>query len=349
MATESFEVVLRDLLLNESDSNRLAGTILRRLQNESPSASEMHAFINFLIHAGYRQSVVNILAELFQAQRPVPLLTFSHVLYRSGFRPNHVFLQHLLQANDHQKPAERLPHFYPWETLEPQLKAIRQNTITHLIKTQGDRKQRLLEKLEYLRNNRMIEEEEKLLRDLVQMYPEEQTLLRSHEDFSERWARNVLSRNQRENYDWSDLEIAPKLSPALSSLVTVMAEAMLKVAQKKPDIAYNLAVGLYMMEQYEHAAEVLQYAPVSPAADWLQLEVMWRSRRYVECLDAIATIENRYAEDPETVFGATYYRALTLNGLGQRHVATQLLKSIVHIRPHYRSAHSLLLKWGGSP
>jgi thioredoxin-like negative regulator of GroEL len=101
------------------------------------------------------------------------------------------------------------------------------------------------------------------------------------------------------------------------------------------------------MELFEQARKLLEMAPSTLAVDWLYLDVLLKCRRYAEGLDALLTLERRYANDPETTFAATYARAQALAGLGQVGAAAALLKSLVSIRPGYRSAHSLLLQWGG--
>ena len=111
--------------------------------------------------------------------------------------------------------------------------------------------------------------------------------------------------------------------------------------------AYNLAIGLYFIELYHEALQVIRRAPESSAKDWFYLELLLRCGRYLECLDEVNQIELKYSADPESTFAATYIRAQALWGLGQTGSAIELLRSIVDIRPSYRSAHSLLNEWAG--
>jgi hypothetical protein len=110
-------------------------------------------------------------------------------------------------------------------------------------------------------------------------------------------------------------------------------------------MAYDFAVGLYVMELYHHAVEMIRLAPTGLAQDWFHLESLFKARRYLECLENINVAELTYSDDPETSFAATYLRARVLHGLGQTHPAKELLRSIVSIRPVYRSAASLLTDW----
>jgi len=85
----------------------------------------------------------------------------------------------------------------------------------------------------------------------------------------------------------------------------------------------------------------------SPSADWLRIELMILARKYVDALNEAATLEARYASDPEAAFAITYARARALKGLGQDELATDLLRSLVRVRPSYKSAQSLLMDWSG--
>jgi tetratricopeptide (TPR) repeat protein len=122
---------------------------------------------------------------------------------------------------------------------------------------------------------------------------------------------------------------------------------MNEIACGKPDLAYDLAMGLQMMDFHSEALQILALASPSPAVDWLRLELEVRARRFVTALEEAHRLETLYASDPDAAFAATYARARALYGLGEKQTAIDLLRGLVKIRPHYRSAHSLLLDWAG--
>src|SRR5690606_33984702 len=89
----------------------------------------------------------------------------------------------------------------------------------------------------------------------------------------------------------------------------VIVRACEELAARNGKMAYNLALLLCFMELYEPALNILKHASPDPAVDWLYTEILLNARHFVECLDALTAIEGRYADDPETIFGVTYYRA----------------------------------------
>lgn len=344
---ESFEAVIRDLLVHEKNSDQLASQLILKIESGTLQHAELVAYLNFLVHAGYKKSAIEILTHLFQGQRPIPLMTFCFILQQSGFKPGREFIKHIVSAQKEQNPADQLKYFYPWEH-DSFFSKLRKDTIEQNIVANKERKMRYIDKLEYLRNNRMINEEEKLINEIAEEYLDEEPFKNIKQEFAERWAREILSRKTRPATIREDMDPSLTVDLELAEIINVITQEMINIIKKKATLSYDFAIGLYFLEQYESALKIIKYAPSSSAVDWLTLDLLLKAHRYVECLDAIETVEKRYADDPETTFGTTYYRALALNFLGQKNTATQLLKSIVHIRPTYRSAHSLLIKWGGT-
>ena len=61
--------------------------------------------------------------------------------------------------------------------------------------------------------------------------------------------------------------------------------------------------------------------------------------------EAVNHLEIKYVDDPETTFAVAYLRAQCLRELGQEAAALETLRSLVRVRPNYRSAHALILEW----
>jgi hypothetical protein len=118
-----------------------------------------------------------------------------------------------------------------------------------------------------------------------------------------------------------------------------------KLAVENREIALDLALAFWFLEDHNRALEILAWAPAGRAHDWLNAELLFASRRFVEALELLNTVEVKYVEDPESTFAVSYLRAQCLKELGQHASALEIMQSIVHIRPHYRSAHALILQW----
>lgn len=344
--SEAIELAIRDLLLTEGDSDRVAQSLYRRLTEDAPNRKERAEFLNYLIHSGYYSEAFEIYRHWFKTSFPIPLTPFCHLLYLSGFKPGKIFLDQLFKLNEVSANENKVRTFPPWEDLDFRFVEIKKNIANELLEKNQQKRLRDFEKLEYLRINRMIAEEEKYLDELIALYPEEASLISDKKNFKQRWAREVIAEKALKTFNDSAGHDDPVFTQDEKIAGEKLTQVFLKLAKEKPELAYLLSIGLYFLDLYSNAILVLNSAPISRETDWFSVELLLKSRRYAECLDACYQIENRYTDDPETTFGATYYRAQALYGLGQSTTAKDLLRSLVGIRPSYRSAHSLLLKWG---
>jgi thioredoxin-like negative regulator of GroEL len=207
-----------------------------------------------------------------------------------------------------------------------------------------------------MRANRMFEQELSVLDEFQAEIPGEPEIKQAKEAYNLRWARDIVA-NSAANSGTSD-NPTDDLQRKLQSKADWLSEDQLdnkdlvvkraiEIAQGDPQLAYDLAIALHMMDFNSEAIEVLDCAVESPATDWLRLELMIRARQFVTALEEANNLELRYAGVPDSSFSVTYARARALYGLGQTETAIDLLKSIVRIRPHYKSAQSLLTEWNG--
>jgi hypothetical protein len=339
------ELVIRDLLLAYKDSKIVAQKIIERLKTEKMNRNDRKAFVAFLINHGFYNEAYTLFADWFTEKKRVPLRHFVFALHRSGFRPGRDFLRYLFEAQNELEEKDRIRTFAPWEEFSSQLAQMRNDLVRDLEERLVRRRREHFEKLEFLREQRMIKEEERLLIKLSERYPDDGEIIRLQQEFKERWARHLLAEKALEAVQKDIFERRHTLTPEQIQWADQFSELMEECLVDHPRQAYNFSLGLHFMELYEHALILLRHAGRDTATLWFRLELLLKARRYIECLDDIANIENELSNNPETTFASTYLRAQVLKGLGQTGKALELLKSIVAIRPHYRSAHSLLLEW----
>ncbi|MEQ1875634.1 MAG: hypothetical protein ABL958_03245 [Bdellovibrionia bacterium] len=125
------------------------------------------------------------------------------------------------------------------------------------------------------------------------------------------------------------------------------AQLMVQESQRHPATAYDISISLRFMGLHDEALVALGFAPRNTSVLWLELELLLETGRFVEVLDKADNIERKLTSDPEASFSAAYARAIALHGLGQFAEAKKILEGIVKVKPAYRSAHSLLMKWKG--
>ena len=342
---QNLEAVLSDTLLTQGSTSRIAESLLKRLATEVPKGHERQAFVRFLIHAGYCKEVLELFARWLQSKKNIPLHEFAHTLCLAKAEPTEEVLAHLTLAQKEVMADEKIQYLLNWESKYSFFREAREESVKKAKQSELDAKNKWITQIEYYQSHRMIDEEEKLLKMLLEIYPKDEYFLKQKENFKERWARAIIANQSEAKTDQELSNLEPKFTQRQVDLAEIMFSAMQKEAIQTPSYAYNFAIGFYLMELYEHSRRILTYAPESLATDWFFVEILLQSRRYIEGLDALQSLELKYADDPETTFAITYYRAIALEGIGQIGPACALLKSLVSVRPAYRSAHELLLKW----
>ncbi len=355
--SEVFERAIRDMLLDEGNSDRVADNLLHRLRAESPGLKQRQAFLAFIINSGNAEFAMELYQLWFAEKRRIPFYPYCYLLAQSGFQPRPEFFKQLIAAHSAAEDSSPIEYFSAWEASCDELRQMKKQYYDAQKADARHHYQQQLSKLEYLKIHRMIDEERSLLEQLMFAYPDETGLRKQYDDLQSRWADAVIARRSGTNkpeqaLERIDLNLTALELKTLSAVCDGwLAAARDFAAKSQINMVYFLAVGLYMLELYNPAIEALRQIEKDPnwqhAADWLTLECLLKSRRFAEALDAVTTIEKQYADDPETSFGATYARALALEGLGQKAAAAELVQSIVQVRPSYRSAQALLRRLMG--
>lgn len=339
------ESAIRDLLLLGPSPGALCEKIGLRLKEHGGQRAERRAFLNFLIQSGDFKTAYELIGQWMPDKERIPWNEFLFLLKNSGYRPNKEFLDYFFKAMEDVSPKDAVLVFHGWNEIDSRFLELEKNFLKTLSKDSSDRLQLLFNKLDYFKTHRMIDEEQRLIEDLLLRFPENEKLQKDLQTFKSRWAHHLVAEKARnlteDNWLASALKPKPEEWDFGNHLLIVMKESV-RLNQAR---AYDFAIGFYLMELYHHAIEMIALAPENLATDWFRLEVLLKARRFLECLEMINFVETKYASDPETTFAATYLRSQVLYGLGQTYPAKELLRSIVHIRPNYRSASSLLAGW----
>lgn len=308
------------------------------------SESERQSIFSFGLNAGLYQQMLANFVEVFHEKTPTPWSHFLVLIDKLKIKPPPEIIESVIKGARRQDRIENLSLSHSWDLLDPRFSQMRIEVEKVRKQRFSDKKQILLDKIEFYRNQRMAEEERRAIRVLLKMFPDDPMVQGEFDQFQKQWARDVVARNideSRENRIFHN----PKIDTQLRKTAKILVDAMLVEAQQKPHTSYNLAIGLKMMGLPDLGLRVLAFADNNWASEWLAIELLIDCGRFVDCLNAVHELELEYSHDPETTFAATYARAKALFGLGQRGPAIDLLQSIVNVRPNYRSAFTLMTEW----
>lgn len=287
---------------------------------------------------------------LCQNQEELPWAQFAEVIGRSKLKPKPNELEAILEGAAAQNSLSDLIRSYKLDLWSKKFSDHRKKIVELRARDLEAKKADLKDRLQFMRSNRLVEQEAELLKEAEAMFPSDLDMKSERESFEIRWARDVIARAglAAESPDAEDLERrAERLTPEQIAIRDLIVNRAREVAQENADLAYDLAMALHFMEFHVDAIELLNQAPASPSIDWLRLDLMIFARLYVDALSEANRLEELYAGDPEAAFAATYARAHALKGLGQQEMAVELLRGLVRVRPGYKSAQSFLMDWSG--
>ncbi len=344
------EIKIRQLLLEGHSPSEAVAHLSDLMLREDLPEVELKALVNFFYNSGHYQAALKgLLNSLRELKIPYwPLL--AELVAMAPKRVTKDLIKATLKGAQKQDRSAQLVMSRALDSYEPKLLQLRKEALQERQRRHLDRIQDLKDRLQFFRSQQLMSEERKTLTLLRQIHPADSELQEAESDFEDRWAREVLSRGPFTDPHLTEAESsrlqADVLSEEEEALAKLLAEEVLSLTQNHPEQVYNFALFLWFIRLPKETLSVLDQAQeASASVDWLKLECLLESHRYVDALEWIRQLQVNYAEDPETAFASSYARAKALWGLKQGAQAIEVLESIVRIRPHYRAAHSLLKSW----
>lgn len=310
------------------------------------TSENVRAFCGFLLHAGLCVELIQFVAKhIMREDFEVPWPHLIEAISRTRPHIDDTLADSLLEGIDKTDMRADASRSKALDLQMPALRTERADRKLRVAKNYAKQKDSMLEQLITLRTQQLYEQEKRILSRLQKMYPRDPEVQREVQNHKERYALEILSKHSR-------LGPGAAFTPDMvidvpEELKAACADMLVKYAQENPELAKDFAVAAAMLEMWDAAVAALATNPGLPGADWIQLDLLLGSRRYLDLLNALSRIEQAYSENPETFFATAYLRAQALWGLGQKHQAIEVLESLLSSRPQYRSGTSLLALWRG--
>jgi tetratricopeptide (TPR) repeat protein len=346
------EAEISSLLSQSGDPQEVAEQLLHRWKHRMLSEAEQIDCAQFLIAAGLFPTFFATLARLAQKQERLPWGQIAEAVGRSHLQIDEDEVHALLTGAQQQDALHELVRSHRLDAVDSQFSRAREKIKEEKRSDLQNKLEFLKEKLVFMRNNRLFEQEAEVIREIQTLFPEQTEAAAELKSLQFRWAREIVGKHQETHDVTADLHWKMNnLSPELNAAKKLIVERAKDFAQKDPALAYDLALSLHSMDFNAEAVDILSLAHEigrgNEASDWLRLELMVLARQFVTALEEASRLELKYASDPEATFAANYARARALKGLGRTDMAIELLRSLVRIRPNYKSTQSLLLEWAG--
>ncbi len=337
------ELELRDILKKKPSSAKLLRHLVKALLSPAKTWDEKRVYWHFLRNWGKDATIVHTMIESLKTKERFPFDLFVDIT--SDLRPRSSTILALLKGLRKQRANHEIINARSWEKWDKRIGALRSQLLDELITEGRKEKQNMLEKFEFLRAQRLTEQAGRVLRRMLELFPNDPHLQKLKAEFEDEWARNVLSTHMTTLSNEKLERMVIRNSPADDEMLDCFMHAGEKICQEHPEFASDLAIGYFFMQEYNRALKALDWAPESLANEWLRVDLLIAARHFVEAMDLLGRLELKYAENPETSFAVNYLKAQCFKELGQKEAALEILQSIVRIRPGYRSAQALIQEW----
>lgn len=343
-----FEAEINSLLQKLGDPSLVADDLFRRWDLNLLTEEEQIDCAQFLVASGQYRALFERVNKLLSEKMKLPWAQLAEAVGYTKIAPTKTEIDAILEGAKEQESEEALIRSYQLDLWDRRFIELRAALQSRKAIDLAERKQALKDKLEFMRAQRMLEQEADILEEVQKLFPNEPEFAAEREAFEIRWAREVIANVSPHTDPTSELAWkADRLTPEQQTSKGMIVERAKKMAHANSKLAHDLAVCLHFMDFNSEAIEVLNLGPDSEAADWLRLELMIKARQFVNVLSEGSRLEVLYAANPDTAFAVVYARARALWGLGQSEMAIDLMSSLIRIKPNYKSAQALLSDWAG--
>lgn len=324
----------------------VADELLKKWHRNELASEDVDRVAHFLITFGFHNALAENLALKAKEKSLLPWGAIARIVVSASEKPNKEAIDNLFVGASEQESLDLLVRPPGLDELDSRFSKIRaEMTLERKMKIAKLRSD-YLDQAAIYRNDRMFEKERDLLKRLLEYFPNDSAIKEQYAELSTRQAREKLERHgSRLTEDELFYRKEQEIPQELKKVATDVANKIMAKANVSPDMAYNLALGLFQMGHINAAIEVLEKAPSNPSTDWLNIDLLIQSHRYLDVLCKLDELEQKYATDPEITFSTLYLRAQALWGLHQHASAIEILESLIKVRPDYRSAHALLTQW----
>lgn len=350
--SRALEIDIREHFYMFSDELVICEQILKKYESAPLTKSELDTLGLLSLKMGNAPSYIRFCLHRFNLDLEISWAHFIACLDQCNVHFDAAANQALLKAileSDSLDEAARC------HALDPILPQAQEHRVRRRESYQIEFEQRRSDLLRECSTNQtqgLDEEEERVLEKLRILCPNDPTIEKMHANFLERkWMRILEAKLQNNESPWEKYDFII-LDPEEKTQLDVILNSMhLHWAQNNfdEDLGHDFAIALLMWEYPEAALDFLSDLSPTPRIRWTRFEALLRARHFIALLSEIdkAEIQANNENNTEAILALIYLKALGLWGLGNRPAALEMMRTIVHHHPNYRSAMTLLRMWGG--
>lgn len=334
------ELHIREILESPSDLSDKVRALTQEAQS-APDEESFFIYLRFLFNAGFFQEFLSLVAESLERRAQIPWGLLIELLGQNQVNLSPSVVESLRKGIKRQNAETMIWAAYSLDSLFPEFASMREGLAKKFSQAEERRKEELLEKFEFLKNQRLEKEALQVLRLLKSTYPHDSQIKSLSSGFEEVRAREVLDdflhaseKTRTQAFRFSKDEL---------NFLELLRQSALTHIQRKPQDTWDLCLFFLFLDDYESALEIMNsQKSLTWAQAWLRAELLKQARRFIEALQQIDKIATQFSDQSDALIAITYFRAEIYGAMEQYPRAIELLESIARIRPQYRSTTRLL-------
>ncbi len=341
------ERFIRQLLLDKSDAKEISRDVVRHLLIHTSSRGEdLLSHFGFLITLGHTKEAIEYLESNDWDSAHAPIVLLVALITRLNLE--NTIEETIAEYLKQHSRTQALILANPKKIKSPRLRDQFLQIMNQLTKQNEQRFEKLVEQLEFFKNQRMWKDQREVIQKLLQEFPENKKTKEFQKTFNEIWAMEKIEQVLLDRQDLPEQTARPNLSIAEIEMLDVIFASASELVTSSRYLPTDFALMFQFFEAPNLALEFLK-TDIKPVSHlWLEAELLFICGRYVDVLLVLRTILEKATNDPETQFSVSYLRAQCFWKLGQQTRAKELISDILRVRPDYRSAQSLKIDWNSN-
>lgn len=332
-------------MLNEGQSlGLIADNLLLKSASRKIKYKDLSEISQFFVLSGLHKDLFRQYARRFFEKEHIAWPHFVEILLHHKIEIPPEVTEAIYKGSLKTKRQDFLALHKKWQSYDIRFQAIREKIWESKLADLEKLRHSLIQKIEFLKNHRLIDEENKAFLKYLEIFPTDERIHRLYSDFKERQARQLITKKieEQKNRETS-FTITDSIDEKEDIYSKFLSEFLIKELKEKPLLAYNFSIMFCFFEEYEQALRILDFYPEKNSVFWLKLELLVFANNYLLVLSECERWEvEQSTSSIDERLAVIYTKAKAYKALKQRAQAVEQFKSILKIRPQYRSAQTLL-------
>ena len=320
-------------------SMALKGCTLEKIAGKLKETPHFSAYCAFLFSAGLYQYLLQYLIDRLKKNQPVPWKYLFALIQKYHLHiDKKIPIQVLLQKNIDLSLFSDSRCLNAVELIRLRDKYLEQSY-------KQERQLKTEKELQMAKSQKLLKREGELIQELIQQDKKNPLFQQQWREYQYKKAKDVFD-EYKQAHPEVYYAVQKQTSPEEDQILKKLAEGLNHLADEhSPQIINDIIVILSSMGCTHLAVKFLANHLDSNERKWMYMELLLEDRQFLKCLNFVEQTFMKTKPNSDTAFALNYAKAQAYYGLKEYDKAKKILQDLISLRPHYRSAKTLLSQW----